>query len=112
MGSKKKSVFESNRDVMTKHLDIHPYDLTILESSINELIDVGVGVIKEVTFEESNAYNWTILLTNNESQTYYLEMSEHGCIVVLKKDGSHGELVINYLSDDIEGISTTDDKIT
>jgi hypothetical protein len=96
MNNGSKEVFEHNKEILTSHVDIHPDDVETLDISINELIDEGVGMIKEISFEEDNAYNWVMLLTNDENQVYYLELSEHGSVVLLKKDGLEGEEILSF----------------
>jgi len=35
-----------------------------------------------------------LLLTNDENQSYYLELSEHGSIIQLRKDGLEGDVIL------------------
>jgi hypothetical protein len=85
------NVFDYNKKMIADRVEINPDDLHMLDISINEMIDAGVGLIKEITFEEDNGYNWVMLLTNDAEQVFYLELTEHGSIAVLNRDGSEGE---------------------
>jgi hypothetical protein len=93
-------IFNRNKQLITNHVEIHSNDLNVLEISIRELMDAGVGLIRTISFEESDSYNWVMLLTNDEDQAFLLELSEYGNIVMLRKDGLHGEVVVDYLSGD------------
>jgi hypothetical protein len=97
-----KTTFELYKEIFVDCLDIHPDDMDVLESSINDLVEAKIGMIQEIKLEENNAYNWVMLLITDEDQTYYLELTEHGSIVVLRKDNPDGEIIIDLLDDDFD----------
>jgi len=97
MENNEKYAFEYNRDILLENVDIHPDDMRVLDISINEMVDAGVGIIKEITFADNNAYNWIMHLTNEENDVFYLELSEHGSVVQLRKNDIQGEMIINYI---------------
>jgi hypothetical protein len=99
MNSSEINIFKHNKEMFISHLDIDLGDITTLDISISELIDAGIGKIKEISFEESNAYNWVMLITIDEGQVFYLELSEHGSIALLKKDGHDGEELLSFACD-------------
>ena len=65
------NVYEHNRKILLDHIDIHTDDFNVLDISIKELISVGVGVIKKISFNEDNAYNWVMIIENNTEQIFY-----------------------------------------
>ena len=88
------NIFKQNKKILTNYVDIHPDDIETLEGSIVELINTGVGVIEKITFKESDSYNWIILICDDKNQEYYLELSEHGTIAVLRKNGLDDDAVL------------------
>ena len=104
MGNICNDVHKHNKDILIGLIDIHSEDLVAIDNSIDMLINARLGVFKEIRFEDNNAYNWVIYITNEEGQTFYLELSEHGNVAVVKKDNVNGEIIIDYLSDDNEQI--------
>ena len=87
------SIFSNNKELLTRYVGVHPDDVAALDFAINELIDAGVGMLKEIAVEDSDTYNWVLLLTNDEGQVFYLELSKYGNLVVLRKDGPEGEIL-------------------
>ena len=87
-------VFLQNKKILTDNVEIHPDDIKALENSIAELINAGVGAIEKITFKESDSYNWIMLICDDRNQEYYLELSEHGTIALLRKNGLNGEEIL------------------
>jgi len=101
MGTRDNSIFERNRQMITGYAHINQDGISRVDDVINELIDAGVGAIREVTVVEGDTWNWELLLTDDKDRVYYLEISEDAYIVELRKDNPEGELVLALLRDDI-----------
>jgi len=86
-------LFINNKKLISGYAGFHPEDIPALDIAISELIDAGVGKLKEVIVVDSDTYNWELILINNEDQAFYLELSEYGNLVELRKDGSDGEIL-------------------
>jgi len=88
-------LFENNKQLISEYAGFHPDDIAALDNAVHEMIEAGVGKLKEISVEDNDTYNWVLMLTNDENQEYYLELSEHGNIVMLRKDGSEGEVILS-----------------
>ena len=97
-------ILEKNRQIITDYIQVHPDDTFILDASIKELIEKGVGTINTIEIDENHPWNHAMLLTNDEGNTFYLELSEHGTIVLLAKENSNGEVIQALLSNDVSVI--------
>jgi len=69
-----------------------------------------------VIVEETGTWGWVLCLTNEEDSVYYLELNKYGGIVLLRKDGSQGEVLRAVLFDSPDGMefleeAETDDEI-
>ena len=94
MDNQDMNIFDYNKQMITDFVEIHPDDMSSLEGSIIELTDAGVGKIREIVVEENDTYNWVLLLTDEKEQVYYMQLSEYGNIIELKKDGPQGEVLL------------------
>jgi len=89
------NVFGNNEMIITEFYQVHPDDVKSFDNSLNELIDAGIGKIITVEIEENDTQGRRVLLlTNDENQSYYLELSEHGSIIQLRKDGLEGDVIL------------------
>jgi len=91
MDTNKKSTFEVNKEMIARYVDIHPEDTEIIDNTINQLTEMGVGTINSVELLDTGE----LLLTNNDDQMYYLILTDYGCIALLKKDGPQGEELLS-----------------
>ena len=90
------NTLEHNKTMLSERLEIHPDSLETFAISVTELTEAGVGLIRSLEFCDDNAYNWAMLLTDENENVFYLELSEYGNIVLLKKDGNEGEALISF----------------
>ena len=93
MDNQEMNLFEHNKQVLSGVVAFHSEDMLEFDNSINDLIDAGVGKLKEATEEESDSYNWELLLTNEEDHVYYLEITAYGSIAILKDGGPEGKII-------------------
>ena len=105
------NIYDYNKKMIIESVEIHPDDISSLEGSIIELTDAGVGMIREIIVEENNTYNWVLLLTDDKEQVYYLELSEYGSIIELKKDGPQGEALITVVCGFEEPVPPDSDSV-
>lgn len=92
---------EENKRIITNHIYIHPDDMEVLNNSIIELIEAGVGIVKAVKVKETSTSVWELLLTDDNECEYYLELGEHGSIMQLVKGGPCGDVLLDALCDDV-----------
>jgi len=111
MDTHNKDVFENNKQKITGHVTVHPGDAAIIDDTVEQLIEAGVGTLKEVTVEESDTWGWGLLLTNDEDRVYYLLMSEYGSIELLRKDGPDGEVIQAVLYDSPDGFELPEEDL-
>ena len=95
MDTDKKNIFEVNKAKLTGYIAVNPEDIEILDCSIGQLIEMGVGVISSVEVLDLDPWGWELLLTDSDSLMYYLELTENGSIVLLNRDGPQGEELIS-----------------
>ena len=93
MDNQEMNLFDHYMQVLSGVVAFHPDDMTAFDDSINDLIDAGVGKLKEVIIEKSDSYNWEILLINEKDCVYYLELTAYGSIAILKDGGPEGEVI-------------------
>lgn len=110
MNNNDMNIFDYNKQKITDRVEIDQDDMASLDGSVNELIDAGVGKIEEIVIEENDTYNWILLLTNENKQVYYLELSEYGNIIELRKDGPEGDVIQTVLCGVEDYIPTDENK--
>jgi len=103
------NTFENNKKLVTEHVDVHPDDIIVIDSTVNKLAEAGVGKLKTVKVEEADTWGWVLCLTNEEDHVFYLELNKYGGIVLLRKDGSQGEVLSAILHDPPEGMEFPED---
>ena len=87
------SLFDHNKQLLSDYVEFHEDDSDAFENSINNLIDAGVGKIKEIQYEEGDTFNWAFLIINDEDRVFYTELTEYGNIAVLRANGPGGEIL-------------------
>ena len=95
-------IFDHNKQLLSEYVGFDPDDIATFDNSINELINCGAGLLKEISLDESDTPNWVLLLTNEEECVYYLEITAYGNIAILREDGPDGEIIIQGFKCGIE----------
>jgi len=90
MSINENNVFEHNKQRISDYITAE--NEAILDSTINRLINAGVGAILDVTIVADTG-GWDILLTDDKDQVYYLELDRYGCVILLRKDSDEGEVL-------------------
>ena len=96
-----KQIFDINKQMIMQYVSFNDEDMEILDNSINELISNGIGTINEI--EPCEAYPWiyAMQLLTDENKSFYIEISEHGTLLLLTENNPQGEVIYAFLSNDV-----------
>jgi hypothetical protein len=99
MKSHVNNVVASNKQLILEHVEVHPGDMAIIDSTVEKLAELGIGLITSIMQQETERIGWALLLNDDEDRVFYLVLNEYGGIELLRKDGSDGEVVFAVFYD-------------
>jgi len=96
MNSNEKDVLALNKQIILEKVKA---DEEIIEGTAGKLVNSGVAQIKELSVDEEASWGWVLSLTDLNEQSYYVELDRYGCLSILRKDSSEGEIVLAFVDD-------------
>ena len=84
-------VFMNNKKKLMDLIEIHPDDIGIVDSTVEKLAELGVGIITSLTPNKTDRSGWAFQVINDEEKAFHLILSEYGSIELLRKNDSDGE---------------------
>ena len=91
------SILEINKQFFLEKINA---DDEMIESTVMELIEAGIGQIKELNVDKQGSGGWILNFTDIDGQVYYLELNSYGGLSFISKDNINGEIIRAYLDDD------------
>lgn len=93
MNNRNNNAFDNIKEMIIKHVEVHPSDIAIIDETVDELIGMGIGTLKAAELAEYGTWGWALLLTDENDEVYFLSLNNYGVITQLRKDSPEGELI-------------------